>query len=67
LQSATQPALLRRNQVQTRTGLARSTLYALVARRQFPAPVTLTGKAVAWVAEDVDRWIADRIAAGKTA
>jgi prophage regulatory protein len=56
-----QDSLLRRQQVQARTGLARSTLYALIRSGEFPASVSLTGgRAVAWRASDVDRWIASR-------
>lgn len=58
-------ALIRRKQVQAQTGLARSTLYKLIANGDFPAPVRLTVKAVAWVRADVDSWIAGRIAASK--
>lgn len=56
-------ALLRRKQVEARTGLARSTLYKLVSCGDFPAPLSLTGRAVAWRSTEVDRWIAQRIAA----
>lgn len=55
-------ALLRRKQVQARTGLARSTLYKLISCGDFPAPLSLTGRAVAWRSTEVDRWIASRIA-----
>lgn len=58
-------ALIRRKQVEAQTGLPRSTLYKLIANGDFPAPVRLTVKAVAWVRADVDSWIAGRIAASK--
>ena len=57
------PTLLRRPTVQQRTGLARSTLYQLIARGQFPKPILITSKAVAWPSDLVDKWIAQRIAA----
>lgn len=57
--------LIRRNDVQAQTGLARSTIYKLIATRDFPPPVRLTAKAVAWAQADVDSWIAGRIAASK--
>ena len=34
--------VLRRPQVESRTGLARSSIYALIASGQFPAPIRLT-------------------------
>ena len=55
-------ALLRLQQVQALTGLARSTLYKLLAERDFPSPIPLTGRAVAWDSRAVDSWIQSRIA-----
>jgi prophage regulatory protein len=52
--------LLRRPQVQMRTGLARSTLYRLIALGQFPPPVKIAGRAVAWPLSDVEHWILTR-------
>lgn len=60
--------LLKRDAVTARTALPKSTLYALIAKGDFPAPVKLTGaKAVAWSSHAVDGWIAARIAAGASA
>ncbi|MDH3210753.1 MAG: AlpA family transcriptional regulator [Burkholderiaceae bacterium] len=38
------------------TGLGRSTIYRLIAERQFPSPVRLAGRAVAWRRSDLDHW-----------
>ena len=54
-------ALLRLQQVQALTGLARSTLYKLISDQDFPAPIQLTGRAVAWDSQAVDAWIELRI------
>jgi prophage regulatory protein len=51
---------LRMPSVVRRTGLARSTIYRLVAEQQFPAPVKLAGRAVGWRRVDLDRWSASR-------
>ncbi len=59
-------ALIRRKTVQERTGLARSTLYKLISTGDFPAPVKITGKAVAWPSDSIDAWISSRIAASST-
>jgi len=53
--------LLRRPAVEQRTGLARSTIYELIARGEFPSPVRLTERAVAWPRSAIDAWIAARI------
>ena len=58
-------ALIRRKQVEAQTGLARSTLYKLISLGEFPPPIRITAKAVAWPSSDIDTWIANRIAAGK--
>jgi len=37
------------------TGLARSTIYRLIAEQKFPAPVVLATRAVAWRRVDLER------------
>lgn len=54
--------ILRRPEVQHRSGLKRSTLYLRIARGEFPAPVKLGPRAVGWVADEVDAWLRQRIA-----
>jgi len=54
--------ILRRKQVESRTGLSRSTIYLRIARGEFPAPVSLGARAVGWPSDTIDKWIADRIA-----
>lgn len=49
-------ALLRLPTVMQATGLCRSTIYKLVAEKEFPAPVQLTARALAWRQGDVERW-----------
>ena len=44
-----EPTLLRRPQVQQRTGLSRTTLYEYIKDGEFPAPVRLGARAVGWV------------------
>lgn len=61
--AASTPKLLRLPEVVSRTGLSRSSLYARIATGQFPRPVDLgTSHAVAWVENEVDTWIGERIA-----
>ena len=52
--------LLRMGAVMQVTGLARSTIYKLIAEDKFPQPVQLTGRAVAWRRADLERWSAAR-------
>jgi prophage regulatory protein len=48
--------VLRMPAVVKHTGLSRSTIYRLMASRQFPFPVKLAYRAVGWRRSDVDRW-----------
>lgn len=57
--------LLRRAEVERRTGLARSTVYELIRTGRFPAPIELTGRTRCWVASEVDSWIDERIKAAR--
>ena len=56
-----EPAFLRRRQVQTRTGLSRSTIYQHIKDGVFPKPVPLGPRAVGWLESDVSEWIAARV------
>ena len=57
--------LLRLQEVKSRTGLSRSYLYALVQQGNFPKPVKIGKRAVAWKSSEIDQWIADKINANK--
>lgn len=63
-----QPRLmvLRRRQVEARTGLGRSSIYALIADGQFPAPIRLSTNTVGWLEHEIDAWIAERTRASRT-
>lgn len=53
----------RRRAVEELTGLSRSTIYDLMSRGQFPRPVKLTGRAVAWPESKIIEWLESRPAA----
>lgn len=53
--------ILRRRQVEARTGLSRSTIYASIKKNTFPAPILIGASAVGWLEEDVDQWIDARV------
>ena len=60
-------SILRLPAVKTRTGLSRSTIYLRVSHGTFPRPVSLGGRAVGWVEEEIQSWLAERIAASRKA
>ena len=53
--------ILRRREVQARTGLSRSTIYEKIKNRTFPLPISLGSKSVGWIRSEIDEWIAERI------
>lgn len=61
-----QTSLLRLPEVQRRVGLGRSSIYRDVKAGTFPAPIRVTPGAVAWVSDEIDRWVAGRIAAARS-
>lgn len=67
------PTILRRKQVETRTGLARSTIYDWINpkspnyRPEFPKPINLGDKAVGWVDTEIDDWLNAQIQKSRAA
>ena len=57
--------ILRLPAVKARTGLSRSTIYLRVAEGTFPKSVGLGGRAVGWVEDEIQSWLAERIAASR--
>lgn len=62
--------IIRRKQVEVRTGLSRSSIYARLRHNPkrpsdydptFPKPVSVGAKAVGWIESEVDAWIAAQI------
>lgn len=57
---AAQPILLRLPMVMRITGLARSTIYKLISLNQFPVPIKLSKRAVAWLRSEIESWVSTR-------
>ena len=53
---------LRRQAVERVTGLKRSSLYELMAADEFPKPIKLSEKSVAWIEAEIIDWQKRRIA-----
>ncbi|MCC2675953.1 MAG: putative Transcriptional Regulator [Ramlibacter sp.] len=61
-------ALIRRKEVQARSGLSRSALYAAVAAGTFPRPVRIgSSRSVGWPSDEVTRWVETQIRASRKA
>ena len=59
-------AFLRLPEVKAMTGLSKSSLYALIKEKSFPAPVRLGARSVAWVRSEVRQWAAERVHASRS-
>jgi prophage regulatory protein len=51
---------LRRPAVEAATGLSRSSIYAMMDSGEFPRPIRIGRRAVAWPESAVLAWLADR-------
>lgn len=52
--------ILRRLEVEARTGLARATIYARLKNQDFPEPVRLGKRAIGWRESDISAWLSSR-------
>jgi prophage regulatory protein len=52
--------VMRRPAVEARTGLSRSTIYDWMKRAEFPQPVKLGARRVAWRESDITQWLESR-------
>lgn len=59
--------LLKLPQVRERVALSTSTIYDLMLRGEFPRPVKVGERAVAWPSSAIQNWIEQRIAAAGVA
>lgn len=56
--------ILRRDEVEARCGIKRSTIYGWMAAGRFPRPVRLGERAVGWREHDIAAWLEARNMAG---
>jgi prophage regulatory protein len=52
---------LRIKQVKAQTGMSRSWIYDAISRGDFPAPIAIGARAVAWTEESIAEWQMSRI------
>jgi prophage regulatory protein len=52
--------ILRRPDVEARTGLSRSTIYLMMSRGDFPKPIRLGQRAVGWPEVIISEWLHSR-------
>lgn len=54
-------SFLRLNQVKSLTGFSRSWIYEAIRRGDFPSPILIGARAVAWTAQSIADWQALRV------
>jgi prophage regulatory protein len=58
--------ILRLQEVCKTTGLCRSMVYQLEAEQRFPARVRISDRAVGWIEDEIQAWLAERILRSRT-
>ncbi len=58
--------LIRRKEVQDKTGLGASSIYAMMKTGKFPKCLNLSERRVAWLESDIDNWITERVTEHQT-
>jgi prophage regulatory protein len=58
---------IRLPEVKAVTELSKTSLYALIKEKSFPAPVRLGPRAVAWVKSEIRQWAVERVQASRSA
>ena len=53
--------IFRLTHVKLKTGLSRSTIYALMKSSNFPQSVKLSERAVGWLESDINDWVCSRV------
>ena len=62
----TMHTIIRLPEVKRRTGLSRSTIYALVKIGHLKSPIALGARAIGWLESDVSDFIEARVAASRS-
>jgi prophage regulatory protein len=64
-QIASALTILRRRQVEARTGLARSSIYRGIAAGSFPRPIKIGARSSGWLESEINEWLARQVAASR--
>ncbi|MEJ0038729.1 MAG: AlpA family transcriptional regulator [Gammaproteobacteria bacterium] len=61
--ASSEPRLLRRGEVERKTGFKRAHIYSLMRAGKFPKPARIGVRAVGWDSSEIDQWINARLEA----
>lgn len=59
--------ILRLSTVKSRTGLSRATIYSRMNQGTFPRQISLGGRAVGWLENEIEAWLSNQIEQSRTA
>ncbi|MEJ7668868.1 MAG: AlpA family phage regulatory protein [Casimicrobiaceae bacterium] len=59
--------LIKLPEVVRMTGVPKSSVYWRISRREFPRPIKIGERASAWNSDELEAWIAAKVAAAKVA
>lgn len=59
--STTERRILRRAEVEAKTGFKRAYIYSMMKEGKFPKAMRLGVRAVGWDFAEIDQWITDRL------
>jgi predicted DNA-binding transcriptional regulator AlpA len=57
--------IIKLSEVQSFTGLSRSTIYRCAAKGTFPSPIKIGERSSGWIKLEVQEWLEDRIKASR--
>ncbi|MDX2470964.1 MAG: AlpA family transcriptional regulator [SAR324 cluster bacterium] len=57
--------ILRLPTVKEYTGLSRSTIYLRISKNEFPHPISLGGRSVGWLENEINEWLEIKIKASR--
>jgi prophage regulatory protein len=55
--------VVRMPEVMRRVGLSKSSIYAMVTAKSFPAPIPIGPRARGWLISEISSWLSQRVAA----
>lgn len=59
--------IMKRPEVESMTGLSRSTIYVKMETGTFPKPIKLSERSVGWLEHEVQEWLKNRVLATRKA
>jgi prophage regulatory protein len=60
---ASEIRFIRLKEVMSICGMSRSSVYGAIKKGQFPSPVKLSARSIAWLKSDVIAWVESRVKA----